>query len=114
MMTSTSYVLAILIYVVAAAVGARLIKHLLFSGLSHRMGCALTGLITGLLVIPSFASSDASTLAPAFVTAIFNLLFAGGLETAIPALAMLVVGAIFGLSAGLIWARLSTSRLEEN
>jgi hypothetical protein len=27
---------------------------------------------------------------------------------------MLVLGAIFGLAAGLIWARLSTSRLEEN
>ena len=98
MMTSTSYVLALLIYVVAAAVGVRLIKQLLFP--DYLTGWpALTGLITGLLVIPSFASSDASTLAPAFVTRIFNLLFAGGLETAIPALAMLVVGAIFGLSA---------------
>ena len=72
------------------------------------------GLITGLLVVPSFASSEASTLAPAFVTGIFNLLFAGGLEAATSALAMLVLGAIFGLAAGLIWARLSTSRLEEN
>lgn len=114
MMTSTSYVLAIMIYVGAAAVGARLIKQWLFSGLSQRLGCALTGLITGLLAIPSFASSEASTLAPAFVTAIFNLLFAGGVEAATPALAMLVLGAILGLSAGLIWARLSTSRLEEN
>ena len=114
MMTSTSYALAILIYVSAAVVGARLIKQLLFSGLSHRLGCALTGSIAGLLVVPSFASSEASTLAPAFVTAIFNLLFAGGLETARAALAMLVLGAILGLSGGLIWARLSTSRLEEN
>ena len=114
MMTSTSYVLALLIYVAAAIVGARLIKQLLFFGLSHRLGCALTGLITGLLVVPSFASSEASTLAPAFVTAIFNLLFAGGLEAATPALVMLVLGAIFGLATGLVWERLSTSRLEEN
>ena len=114
MMTSTSYVLALLIYVAAAAVGARLIKQLLFSGLSHRLGCALTGLIAGLLVVPSFASSEASTLAPAFVTALFNLLFAGGLEAAMPALAMLLVGSIAGLASGLVWARLSTSRLEEH
>ena len=114
MMTSTSYALAMLIYVAAAAVGARLIRQLLFSRLSHGLGCALTGLITGLLVVPSFASSEASTLAPAFVTAIFNLLFAGGLEAATPALVMLVLGAILGLSVGLIWARFFTSRLEEN
>ncbi len=114
MMTSTSYVLAMLIYVAAATVGARLIKQLLFYRLSHRLSCALTGLTTGLLVVPSFASSEATTLAPAFVTAIFNLLFAGGLESAMPALAMLLLGAILGLFSGLVWARLSTSRLEEN
>lgn len=114
MMTSTSYLFALMIYVAAAVVGSRLIKRLLFSGLSHRIGWALTGLIAGVLAIPSFASSEATTLAPAFVTALFNLLFAGGLETAMPALLMLFLGATMGLTAGLVWARLSTSRPEEH
>jgi len=114
MMTSTSYLLALLIYITAALVGARLIKQLLFSGFSHRLGCTLTGLIAGLLLVPSFASIEASTLAPALVTALFNLLFAGGLEAAMPALVMLFLGAIAGCAAGLVWGRLSTSRLEEH
>lgn len=114
MMTSTSYFLALVVYVVAAIIGSWLIKRLLFPRLPKRLGFALTGLITGLLVVPSFASSEASTLAPAFITAIFNLLFAGGLKTATPALLMLALGAVLGLVGGVIWARLSTSRPEEH
>ncbi len=112
MMTATSYLLAMLIYISAALIGSMLIKKLLFFRLSHRLGCALTGLTAGLLIAPSFSSSEASTLAPAFVTAIFNILFAGGLEAATPALLMLALGAVLGVTAGLMWGRLSTSRLE--
>lgn len=113
MMTSTSYGLALVIYVLAAGVGAGLIKKLVFSRLSHQLGWALTGLIAGLLVVPSLASSEGSTLAPALVTGVFNLLFAGGLETAMHSLLMLALGAILGLVAGLVWARLSSSRPKE-
>ena len=111
MMTSISYVFAMAIYIVAACSGARLIHRILLSGLSYRLGCALTGLISGVLLVPSYASSEAETLAPAFVTALFNGLFAGGLEAAGGALMMLGAGAVTGVIGGLIWARLSTSRL---
>ena len=111
MMTSISYVFAMAIYIVAACAGARLINHMLLSGLSYRLGCALTGLISGVLLVPSYASSEAETLAPALVTALFNWLFAGGLEAAGGALMMLGAGAVTGVICGLIWARLSTSRL---
>lgn len=114
MMTSTSYVVALVMYVISAGVGAWLINRLVFAALSHRLSYALTGLLVGLLVIPSFASTESTTLAPAFITAVFNLLFAGGLEAALPALLMLALGALLGLTGGLIWARLSISRLEEH
>ena len=111
MMTSISYVFAMAIYIVAACAGARLIHRLVLSGLPYRLGCVLTGLISGVLLVPSYASSEAETLAPALVTALFNGLFSGGLEAARGALMMLGAGAVTGLMCGLIWARLSTSRL---
>ena len=74
-------------------------------------GLRLTGLISGVLLVPSYAASEAETLAPALVTALFNWLFAGGLEAAGGALMMLGAGAVTGVICGLIWARLSTSRL---
>jgi len=111
MMTSISYVFAMAIYILAACAGARLIHRMVFSGLSYRLGCALTGLISGVLLVPSYAASEAETLAPALVTALFNWLFAGGLEAAAGALIMLGVGAVTGILGGLIWAGLSTSRL---
>ena len=114
MMTTTSYILALVIYVFSAGAGAWLINRMVFTGLSYRHGCGLTGLVVGLLVIPSFASADATTLAPALITAVFNLLFAGGLGSAMPALLMLALGAFLGLIGGLLWARLSNSRLEEH
>jgi hypothetical protein len=111
MMTAISYVFAMAIYIAAACAGARLIHRLVLSGLPYRLDCVLTGLISGVLLVPSYASSEAETLAPALVTALFNGLFSGGLEAARGALMMLGVGAVTGLMCGLIWARLSTSRL---
>ena len=100
MMTTTSYLFALIIYWLAACVGCRLP---MWSG-------ATTGLVAGLLLVPSNAAADATTLAPALITGVFNLLFAGGMEAAVGAFLMLSFGAVVGVIVGIITVRLSTSR----
>ena len=110
MMTTTSYLFALFIYWLAAGVGCRLFYVMVFRRLSRMWSGAATGLVAGLLLAPSYAAADANTLAPALITGVFNLLFAGGLEAALGAFLMLSLGALVGVIAGIITVRLSTSR----
>ena len=110
MMTTTSYLFALFIYWLAAGVGCRLLYVMVFRRLSPMWSGAATGLVAGLLLAPSYAAADANTLAPALITGVFNLLFAGGLEAALGAFLILSLGALVGVIAGIITVRLSTSR----
>ena len=110
MMTTTSYLFALIIYWVAAGVGCRLLYVTFFRHLSPIWSGATTGLIAGLLLVPSYAAADANTLAPALITSVFNLLFAGGMEAALGPFLMLSLGAVVGIVVGMITVRLSTSR----
>ena len=96
MMTTTSYLFALFIYWLAAGVGCRLLYVMVFRHLSPMWSGATTGLVTGLLLVPSYAAADATTLAPALITGVFNLLFAGGMESAVGAFLMLSLGAVVG------------------
>jgi hypothetical protein len=110
MMTTTSYLFALIIYWLAAVVGCRLLYVMVFRHLSPMWSGSTTGLVAGLLLVPSYAAADVNTLAPALITGVFNLLFAGGMEAAIGAFLMLALGAVLGVIVGLITARQSTSR----
>ena len=110
MMTTTSYIIALIAYWLAAGVGCRLLYVLVFRRLSQVWSGAITGLTTGLLLAPSYASTDANTLAPALITGVFNLLFAGGMKAALGSFSMLSLCAVVGVIVGIITPRLSTSR----
>ena len=110
MMATTSYLFALIIYWLAAVVGCRLLYVMVFRHLSPLWSGATTGLVAGLLLVPSYATTDTSTLAPALITGVFNLLFAGGIEAAVGPFLMLSLGTVAGVIVGIITARLSTSR----
>jgi hypothetical protein len=110
MMTPTSYLIALVVYALAAIVGCRMLYVLWFSRLSPVVARVGTGLVTGVLLAPSYAASEMTTLAPALVTGLFNLLFAGGMAAATPAFIMLFIGGILGVGGALLAGRLSTSR----
>ena len=110
MMTTTSYLFALFIYWLASGVGCRLLYAMVFRHLSPMWSGATTGLVAGLLLVPSYAAADANTLAPALITGVFNLLFAGGMGTATGPCLMLFLGGVVGVIAGIITVRLSTSR----
>ena len=110
MMTTTSYLFALIIYWLAGGVGCRLLYQMVFRHLSPMWSGAFTGLVAGLLLAPSYAAADASTLAPALIIGVFNLLFAGGMEAALRPLLLLSFGAVAGAIVGIITVRLSTSR----
>ena len=110
MMTTTSYFIALIIYWLAAGVGCRLLYVMVFRHLSPVWSGATTGLVAGLLLVPSYAAADANTLAPALITGLFNLLFAGGMEAALEPLLMLLLGAVAGGIVGIITLRVSTTR----
>ena len=110
MMTTTSYLFPPFIYWFAAGVGCRLLYVMVFRHLSSMWSGATTGIVAGLLLVPSYAAVDANTLAPALIVGVFNLLFAGGMDAALGPLLMLSLGAVVGVIAGIITVRLSTSR----
>ena len=110
MMTPTSYLIALVVYAIAAVVGCRMLYVLWLSRLPLILARVATGLVTGFLLAPSYAAPETTTLAPALVTGLFNLLFAGGIAAATPAFIMLFVGGILGVGVALLAGRLSTSR----
>ena len=110
MMTTTSYLFGLIVYWLAAGVGCRLLYVMVFRHLPRLWSGATTGLLAGLLLAPSYAAVDANTLAPALITGVFNLLFAGGMEAALGPFLMLALGAVVGVIVGIITLRVSMSR----
>ena len=110
MMTPTSYLIALVVYALAAVVGCRMLYVLWFSRLPPTLAQVATGFVTGVLLAPSYAASEVTTIAPALVTGLFNLLFAGGSAAATPAFIMLFIGGLVGVGLALLAGRLSRSR----
>ena len=78
MLTPESYWLGLACYGVSAIMGIVLIHRYWLA----RFGSPWRGLVTAwlaaLLLTPAYPSADASTLAPALVSFLFNMAFAGG------------------------------------
>ena len=69
MMTTTSYLFALIIYWLSAALGCRLLYRMWFQRLSPRWAGAITGLCAGILLAPSYAATDTSTTISAVTNA---------------------------------------------
>ncbi len=103
MLTTQSYLIAMLIYWVAALAGLVLIRRSWFpAALSRSAGLAL-GSVAGVLLTPSFPGPEVATLAPALIVVIFNALFGGGTETALTPGLWLISGLVAGGLCGAWW-----------
>lgn len=100
MLTVESYLIALLVQLLATIGGALLLYRLWFSRWRRTTACVSTGFTVGLLLAPAYPMQDMSTLAPALITGVFNLLFVGGFTAAKPALISLsacgFIGAVMG------------------
>lgn len=100
MLTTQSYLTAMLLYWAAALIGLVLMRRLWFKKPVTRLGGAVLGLIGGLLLTPAFPGPDVASMAPALVVVVFNTLFGEGLSSAtLPAL-WLLAGSCLGVIAG--------------
>ena len=104
MLTTQSYLIAMLIYLAAALAGLVLIRRSWFPAkLSQSAGLVL-GCIGGVLLTPAFPGPEVATLAPALIVVIFNALFGGGTETALTPGLWLISGLAAGGLCGAWWA----------
>ena len=100
MLTTQSYLIAMLLYWVAAVIGLVLMRRLWFKKPVTRSGGAVLGLIGGLLLTPAFPGPDVASMAPALIVVVFNAAFGDGLPSAtFPAL-WLLAGSFLGVVAG--------------
>lgn len=100
MLTSDSYMLALVTYLLAGLVAILLMGRFWFKRLPPMLSRSLLGIIAGLLLTPAYPEPESATLAPALVVAIFNTLFGDGWSSAWPAFALLAAGAGVGLLIG--------------
>ena len=105
MLTTQSYLIALILYWGAAIGGVWLLKQLWFSVNPGRGVAALLGCVAGLLLAPAFPGEGIETLAPALIIVIFNLLFGEGVASAAWPGVWLVAGAIAGVIVSLWWRR---------
>jgi len=104
MLTVESYLIALLVQLLATIGGAWLFYKLWFSRWRRTTACVITGLTVGLLLAPAYPMQEVSTLAPALITGVFNLLFVGGFTSAKPALVSLSVCGFIGALMGRAYA----------
>jgi len=105
MLTTQSYLIALVVYWFAALGGVWLLKRLWFAGDLGRTGAAVLGGVAGLLLVPAFPGEGVETLAPALIIVIFNTLFGDGVSSAVGPGAWLGAGAIAGIVVSLWWRR---------
>lgn len=105
MLTTQSYVIALLLYWGAAIGGVWLLKRLWFAVDLGRGAAAMLGGIAGLLLAPAFPGEGVEILAPALIIVIFNILFGEGMASAAWPGVWLAVGAIAGAVVGVWWRR---------
>ena len=100
MLTTQSFIIAALSYALAALVGLAMIRRLWFQRSASLASSVGMGLIGGLLLTPAYPSSEAASIAPAFIVVIFNALFGGGAATALQPALWLAAGGVFGALVG--------------
>ena len=110
MLTVQSYLTAMLIYWVAAAIGIVVMRRLWFATPLNSLGGVMLGLIGGVLLAPAFPAPEVESMAPALIIVVFNTLFGAGFQSALAAVLWLLGGAMSGAVAGFFWARIQTGR----
>jgi len=105
MLTTQSYLVALLLYWGSAIGGIWLLKRLWFADEPGRGAAALLGGIAGLLLAPWFPGEGVDTLAPALIIVIFNILFGEGPASAALPGVWLAAAVIAGAVVGLWWRR---------
>ena len=110
MLTTPSYLTAMLLYWVAAIIGLVLMRRLWFSMPLRPAGGAALGLIGGLLLAPAFPGPEIQSMAPALIIVVFNTLFGEGAASAVAPALWLLVGTVLGVVAGMTWARRGSRR----
>ena len=100
MLTTQSYLIAMVLYWAAALFALVLMRRLWFRRPVTRSGGAVLGFIGGLLLTPAFPGPDVASMAPALIVVVFNTLFGEGLSSAtLPAL-WLLAGSCLGVIVG--------------
>ena len=102
MLTQTSYVLGLGAYTGAAVIALGLAYYAVFDKLSLVMRWVATGICSGLLLVPAYPNPESTTLAPALVVVIFQLLFGEGWSAAQTAGALLALAVLAGALIGLV------------
>ena len=110
MLTVQSYLTAMLIYWVAAAIGIVLMRRLWFAKPLTSLGGVMLGLIGGVLLAPAFPAPEVQSMAPALIIVVFNTVFGEGLESALVPALWLLGGALSGAVGGFFWARRRAGR----
>ncbi len=113
MLTTQSYLIAILIYGVAAVIGVVLMRRLWFATPLTSLGGVMLGLIVGILLAPAFPGPEIQSMAPALIVVVFNSVFGEGFESALTPALWLLGGAFLGAAAGFISARRWGGRTSE-
>ena len=110
MLTTQSYLGALLIYGVAAVIGVVLMRRLWFATPLTSLGGVMLGLVTGVLLAPAFPGPEVQSIAPALIVVVFNSLLGEGFESALTPALSLSGGSLLGAVAGFIWARRRAGR----
>ena len=110
MMTVKSYLTAMLIYWVAAAIGIVVMRRLWFATPLTSLGGVMLGLIGGVLLAPAFPAPEVQSMAPALIIVVFNTLFGEGFQSAVTPALWLLGGVLSGAVAGFFWARRGAGR----
>ena len=113
MLTTQSYLIAMLIYGVSAVIGVFLMRRLWFATPLTSLGGVMLGLIAGVLLAPAFPGPEVQSMAPALIVVVFNSLFGEGLESALTPALWLSGGALLGAVAGFISSRRRASRTSQ-
>ena len=113
MLTTQSYLIAMLIYGVSALIGVVLMRRLWFATPLTSLGGVMLGLIAGVLLAPAFPGPEVQSMAPALIVVVFNSLFGQGLESALAPALWLSGGALLGAVAGFISSRRRASRTSQ-
>ncbi|MAI93645.1 MAG: hypothetical protein CME45_01370 [Halieaceae bacterium] len=105
MLTTQSYLIAILLYWASAIGGVWLLKRLWLPVNPGRGAAAMLGCLAGLLLAPAFPGESTETVAPALIIVIFNTVFGEGVTSAVWPGVWLVGSAIAGTAVSLWWRR---------
>ena len=110
MLTTASYLTAMLLYWVAAIIGLVSMRRLWFTLPLRPAGGAVLGLIGGLLLAPAFPGPEIQSMAPALIIVVFNTLFGEGAASAVAPALWLLAGAVLGVVGGVTWVRRGARR----